>query len=311
MARQAGDGGVRYAAFRAEPSQPEFGRPFDLEIRLRVGPGTTLFLPDTLLPADASASAGRGTWVESAAPGDSLEVLATYPVVAYLNGEIELPALEAWVAPSSGAATVVGTRGVEPDGGPPVAEGLQRLAIPIGLIQVTPLREVSQAGDSTSPRPPADVLGRQWSVWLALAVGLTAAGGLGATGAVAARIRANRRARSVVRPPSSRREALQELDRVRSLGWHREGKMAEFYAATTGVLRRFSEQREPDWGTSLTSTELLEEIRGRWGDGPAEGIAHAIPAAERTKFGARPATPEDAESHWAAVRAWIERMPDD
>ena len=56
--RQSAVAGVRYAAFRAEPSQPEFGRPFNLEIRLRVAPGTTLFLPDTLLPAAASASAG-------------------------------------------------------------------------------------------------------------------------------------------------------------------------------------------------------------------------------------------------------------
>jgi hypothetical protein len=194
----------------------------------------------------------------------------------------------------------------------PVPEGLQRVTIPIGLIQVTPLQELSRAGDSTSPRPPADVLVRQWSVWLALAAALTAAAGLGATGAVLARVRERRRQRPVGLPRlSSRREALQELDRVRALGWHREGKLAEFYAATTDVLRRFSEQREPELGAALTSSELLDEIRSRWGAAPAAGIASVIPPAERAKFGRHRPGPEDAEAHWAAVRAWIEKMPDD
>jgi hypothetical protein len=310
-ATQAATGGLRLAAFRADPSQPEFGRPFELQVRLRLAPGTTLFLPDTLLPADASASAGRGSWVESAGLADSLDVTATYPVVGYLNGEIELPALEAWVAPSTtGETTVVATRGADPIAMSATA-GLERVAIPIGRIQITPLRELSQAGDSTVPRPPADVLGRQWSAWLALALGLTAAGGLGAVGAVAARIRERNRARPTTPRLSSRREALAELDRIRSLGWHREGKLPEFYAATTNVLRRFSEQREPDWGTALTSTELLDEIRARWGTAPVEGIASVIPMAERAKFGRHRPGPDDAEAHWSAVRAWIERMPDD
>jgi hypothetical protein len=282
-----------------------------LQIRLRLAPGTTLFLPDTLLPAEASASAGRGTWVEAAGLADSVDVTVTYPVVAYLNGEVDLPALEAWVAPSpSGVANVVPTRGSDSED-TPVTEGLQRVAIPIGRIAVTPLRELSGAGDSTRPRPPADVLGRQWSVWLALALGLTAAGGLGVAGAVTARIRERRRARPAPPRISSRRHALLELDRIRSLGWHREGKVVEFYAATTDVLRRFSEQREPDWGIALTSTELLDEIRARWGAAPAQGIAGVIPTAERAKFGRHRPGPDDAEAHWAAVRAWIEKMPDD
>jgi hypothetical protein len=142
-------------------------------------------------------------------------------------------------------------------------------------------------------------------------VGLTAAGGLGAAGAVAARIRERYRSRPAIPRISSRREALAELDRIRSLGWHREGKLPEFYAATTDVLRRFSEQREPDWGTALTSTELLDEIRARWGGGPVEGIASVIPTAERAKFGRHRPGADDAEAHWAAVRAWIEKMPDD
>jgi hypothetical protein len=228
-----------------------------------------------------------------------------------LNGEVELPALEAWIAPAASAApTVVSTR---MEGGEDLsAEGIERVTIPIGRVQVLPLRELSEAGDSTSPRPPADVLGRRWSVRFILAVALAVGAGLGGAAAVAARISEHRRAGQAAHSRhSARREALRELDRIRSLGWHREGKVVEFYAATTDVLRRFSEQREPDWGSALTSTELLAEIRTRWGPEPAEGIASAIPAAERAKFGRYRPGPDDADAHWAAVRAWIDKMPED
>ena len=85
----------------------------------------------------------------------------------------------------------------------------------------------------------------------------------------------------------------------------------EFYDASTGVLRRFSEQEEPEWGIALTSSELLARLESRWGPGSVEELGSAVSVAEWVKFGRyRPET-ESAEGHWMTIRDWIEGKPED
>jgi hypothetical protein len=105
--------------------------------------------------------------------------------------------------------------------------------------------------------------------------------------------------------PGSR--ALQELDRVRSLGWHRNGRVDEFYASSTDALRRFAHDLDPNWNTGLTSTELLRGLQERWGDGRVKSIVSPIQTAERAKFGADRPTPDQAEADWVAIREWIRK----
>ena len=304
---------VRLVGFTVEPEGPEFGQVFDLRITVRIGPGVVAFLPDTLVPGEASASAGSGDWSETSGPADSVDIQASYPVMGFLSGVVELPLLELWTRPA-GPGEVGGARPVGDlvDVGPVLGDELQPSLISVGATLIIPLSEMAQATADLFPRPAADVLGGQWSIWFLSAV-VTAIGGASLALLLIFRRRLARRSDAQLngRDRSPRGEALRELDRIRSLGWHTEGRMVEFYDASTGVLRRFSEQEEADWGIALTSSELLVRLQGRWGSNSVEDLGSAVSVAERVKFGGYGSEAETAEGHWTTIRDWIEGMAQD
>jgi len=111
---------------------------------------------------------------------------------------------------------------------------------------------------------------------------------------------------------SPRAEALRELERIRALGWHTNGRVADFYEATTGVLRHYAERRDPsELRTALTSSELLRSLRERWGPQAVEPIGPTVWTAECVKFGGRRPGADAAESDWTRVRDWVASEPDD
>ncbi len=178
--------------------------------------------------------------------------------------------------------------------------------------------------DGLAPRPPAGVLGGDWSAWLFLA---------GTLFLVAAAIGVwwwSRRGRAddpepgsgASDPRSARETALAELERIRGEGWHRNGRMTRFYTASTDVLRSFHAQVEPPLHPSLTSRELIRALRAREGDERVAGttraettelgaLADAVTRAERVKFGVHRPDPEDAERDWRSIRHWIRSAPED
>ena len=304
---------ARLVGFRVEPEAPEFGVVFDLQITVRIGPEVVAFLPDTLVPGNASVSAGTGDWNETSGPADSLDIRASYPVMAFLSGAVELPSLELWTRPAA-AGEVGGARpannlvGVEPV----LGDELQPILILVGATEIIPLSEMAGAAADLFPRPAADVIGGQWSIWLLSAV-VTAIVGASLAWLLISRQRLASRGDAELngRDRSPRGEALCELDRIRALGWHTEGRMVEFYDASTGVLRRFSEHEEADCGIALTSSELLVRLQGRWGSDSVEDLGSAVSVAERVKFGGYGSKVETAEGHWMTIRDWIEGMAQD
>ena len=304
---------ARLVGFTVEPEGPEFGQVFDLRITLRIGPGVVAFLPDTLVAGDASASAGSGDWSETSGPADSVDIQASYPVMGFLSGVVELPSLALWTRPA-GPGEVGGARPASDlvDVGPVLGDELQPSLISVGVTLIIPLSEMAEATADLFPRPAADVLGGQWSIWFLSAV-VTAIGGASLACLLIFRGRLARRSDAQLngRDRSPRGEALRELDRIRGLGWHTEGRMVEFYDASTGVLRRFSEQEEADWGIALTSSELLVRLQGRWGSNSVEDLGSAVSVAERVKFGGHGSEVETAEGHWMTIRDWIEGMAQD
>ena len=304
--------GARLVAFTMEPGAPEFAEVFELRLTVRVAPGIVAFLPDTLLPARASVSAGLGSWTESAGPADSVDLRATYPVMAFLNGGVELPSLELWTR-SALAGEAGGARATSDlrDGGSG-GDGLQRVLMPVGGTQIKPLQEMAEAASGgLLPRPAADVLGGQWSIWLLSAIGVVAIAAAFLAWLLVTRWRAARAGAEATGTRSPRDEALHELDRIRGLGWHTDGRIVDFYDATTGVLRRFSGEEVPDWSIALTSSELVARFRDRWGPGSVEALGSVVWAAERVKFGALRPPGEAAEGHWKTIRHWIEGRPED
>ena len=304
---------ARLVGFTVEPEAPEFGEVFDLRITVRIGPGVIVFLPDTLVPGNASVSAGSGDWSETAGPADSVDIQASYPVMGFLSGAVELPSLELWTRPA-GAGEVGGARPALEleDVGPVLDDELQPILISVGATEIIPLAEMAEASGDLFPRPAADVLGGQWSIWFLSAVLTAIAGAILAWLLIFRRRLASRGdAELNGRDRSARGEALRELDRIRGLGWHTEGRMVEFYDASSGVLRHFSEQEAADLGIALTSSELLVRLQGRWGSSSVEDLGSAVSVAERVKFGGYGSEVETAEGHWKTIRDWIEGMAQD
>jgi hypothetical protein len=302
---------VRLLAFTNEPREPEFGEVFELYLSLRFAPDAVAFVPDTLLPDEHAFSAGSGRWTSEPGPADSIDVAATYYVIGLLNGGVQLPWLEIWSRPAA-AGEAGGPRSAAELAalGEPERAALRRTVVEIGGALILVPSEMAGQEASIDPHPPADVLGGEWSVWLLAAMGVAVAAILVLAGMFVSTYRAGAHLGPLAVAANPRAEALQELDRLLALGWHENGRIAEFYDATTGVLRVLSEVEEPEWRRALTSTELVGRIEGRWGAGRVEKLRPAIWAAERAKFGGHEPGPKAAEADWTAVRDWIRELPE-
>ncbi len=300
---------ARLVGFTNDPMEPEFGKVFELFLQLRLAPDAVTFVPDTLLPAPDAFSAGAGRWTKEPGPADSLDVRATYYVIGLANRGVELPTLELWTRPAAAGETPGARPASELGDSLTRGEELRRLVLEIGGAMIQIPAEMQGQEASIDPRPPADVLGGDWSPWL---LGALAAGGL-ALGVLAWMFLAGRwsaRATAPLLGASPRTEALRELDRLLALGWHTDGRIDEFYDATTNVLRQLSERAEPDWSRALTSSELVARIEKRWGEGTVGRLRPSVWSAERVKFGTHRPTADAAERDWTAIRDWIRELPE-
>lgn len=308
--RSAEAGSARIVAFTNEPREPELGEVFELEVQLRVAPGVVAFLSDTMTDAASAVSAGAGSWTVTAGPGDSLDVRATYPVMGFLPGGVELPFVEMWTRSVQSGEDA----GVRPSTELPVAERgsdeVEHALLYLGGIFVMPPSAMVGDDAAIEPRPPADVVGGERSPWLVAAMAV----GAGALGVVIWLLLSGRSAGAGTLSPllSPREDALAQLDRIRSLGWHTNGRIVDFYDATTGVLRQYAERRRPrEWRTALTSSELLARLaEGHASDAVAD-LRPTVWTAECVKFGSRRPDAETAEEDWSHVRDWIEREADE
>jgi hypothetical protein len=256
----AQSGSARLVAFTNEPREPEFGEVFLLNVQVRVAPEVVAFLSDTLAEAANSVSAGPGTWTVTPGPGDSLDVRASYPVMGLLPGGVELPLIELWTR-AAAAGESPGVRPASDLAASDVASpGTEHALLYLGGVFIMP--PSAMVGDDAMllPRPPADVFGGEQSPWLLAAFLL---GGLAvvvvATLLVRGRTRGSTDAFLVLSPKA---EALRELDRIRALGWHTNGRVGDFYEATTGSLRHSAQPRDPrPWAPAIT----ISVLRAVWG----------------------------------------------
>ena len=303
---------ARVLGFTVDPVRPEFGEVFDLAITLRVGPGVVAFLPEALVPGDAAFGAGPGGWGEEAGPADSVDIRATYPVMGLMDGQVALPSLELWTRPAeSGESGGVRPASDFEEPGTVIGANFRRVVLPVGALEIVPLVAMDAAGDDVFPRPAADVLGGQYGVWFLPSLGVTALAISLLAWVFVISPRFAKKGGTGEGEPTARALALLELDRIRSLGWHKEGLMPEFYEASTGVLRVFSGREEAEWGIALTSNELIERLRSRWGSSSVEDLGSAVSVAEWVKFGRHRSEAEVAEGHWTTIRDWIDGRGED
>jgi hypothetical protein len=297
---------ARLVAFINEPLEPEFGKVFELYLQLRFAPNVVAFVPDTLLPARDAFSAGPGRFTTETGPADSIDVRATYYVMGLANGGVELPTLELLTRPAA--------PGESPGPRPASAladsmrVGMRRDVLTIGGVMIQVPSEMQGQEASIDPHPPADVLGGEWSPWLIAAV---AVGGIALVTAawLLFTTRLPVRAHAPLLGTSPRTEALRELDRLLALGWHADGRLEEFYDATTNVLRQLSEREHADWSRALTSSELVARVEERWGAGAVARLRPTVWSAERVKFGTHRPDAAAAQQDWTVIRDWIRELP--
>jgi hypothetical protein len=311
QARSAQAGSARLVAFTNEPREPEFGEVFQLEVQVRIAPDVVAFLSDTLAEAENSVSAGSGTWTVAPGPADSMDVRAAYPVMGLLPGGVELPLIELWTRPA-GPEESAGVRVAQEASATELeAPGVEHALLYLGGVFIMPPAEMTGDDAMLMPRPPADVLGGERSPWLVAGVLVAALAALVAAWLLLAG-RFGSSGSSLPAVLSPRAEALRELDRIREMGWHENGRIVDFYDATTGVLRHYAERREPaEWRTALTSTELIDRLGDHWGTEVVEPLRPTIWTAECVKFGGRQPGSEAAEADWSRVREWIASGTDD
>mgnify|MGYP001074090215 CR=1 FL=1 len=302
---------LRVVTYRTVPDTVAVGQQFELQVTLRAGPDATVLIPDTLIAADGARSSGPGTWTPVPAPEDSVDIRAVYPLIALQQGLVPLPSIEVAVRPreSSISERLGPLSSASPDD--LVRQGFTIHEIPIGAVQIAEYAPLAESDSALVPRPAADVVGGQWSVWIIVGA-VTAI--LLVLGAVIAWFTGlwSRLAPSLFgpRPLSPKQEALRELDRIRALGWHRNGRMDDFYAASTDALRRYAGRLDPEWVPALTSRELLAQLEQRWGESRLEVLAEVIETAERVKFGRYRPDGDQAEADWSAIRDWIVKGPE-
>lgn len=151
------------------------------------------------------------------------------------------------------------------------------------------------------PKPARDILvaGRPWWHWLLLALAALALLGL------LFWWWRRRRRRTAAPGADPYEEARREFARVDALGLLEAGERGRYVALNIEVLRDYLAARVPAALRSLTSTELLEAVRGA-PQVPAERLAPVLAEADLVKFARRQVTAERARDLARETRGVVE-----
>ncbi|HEX6938301.1 MAG TPA: hypothetical protein VF158_02735 [Longimicrobiales bacterium] len=267
-------------AVAVAPDTVRVGDIFRAAVRVDLPPGYRAEFPDSLVLGDAVEQAGRRGGRDETLPDGTRRITVVYPLSAWRPGAVALPA--------------VPVRLTGPDGERTVEARLPGLTV----------RSILPA-DTTGlhPRGPKDVLGAsrtRWPLLVALLVGAVAVGGM---------LYWRRRGRDLplpVAPPIPPRErALSALDRARASGLLEAGRFKPFYSLVTAAVRLYLEALNADWGTELTTTELIERAGRGMRPEDVAALERLLGSADLVKFARRRPTPEEALSDWEAARAWV------
>ncbi len=237
-------------------------------------------LPDTgavsalAPPARLTGAPAAGVW------------RARYELAAWSLGELQLPAAEVRVLAD---------------------ESEQRIPIPQLTLQV--ISVLPAAGlDTLTWKPPAGVVGANWSLQEKLA---GAALALALLSAAAAYLRRRSAARPVpvpeARPPRER--ALAAIAALEENGMVEAGEFKAFYSALSQIVRTFLAEADPNWGLDLTTLELVSAV-SRDGVKPAElaALSALLGGADMAKFARWRPNAADAKRALAEARRWLEQF---
>lgn len=274
-------GGAIEASARLEPDTVEVGVPVVLTVALSsVPPAAVVLFPE--LP-DSGRLIALGP--PRTFPVETEARTARYELVAWETGDLKVP--------GAGIRVVVD-------------EAELTIPFPDLTLHVASVLPGDADLETIAWRPPADVVGADWSS-LEIAAAATLLLAL-LTGAFLY-LRRRGRAIPVPRPaPMAPRErALVGLDLLSRHGLVEAGELKGFYSALSLIVRRFLAETEEGWGLDLTTRQLVSRVGE---DGVTESDVCALEAllsqADLVKFaGLRPAANE-ASAALKLARGWLE-----
>ena len=289
----------------------EMAEVFELRVQVPVPAGSVVFFPATVPSTGDVESFTPVDWRVRRGPNGGATIELRYALIPFGMGNIALPPVDVITMPLEDEA-----EGQDIPGGSIVGvweERQQTLrytrSITPPTIWVEPVYSADDVVAGMSPRGPEDVVGFSWS-WPSMALLLLFSTVTG--GAVVTTTRewlANRAEPGPVPPPgptsldAARKQALTELDRLLAAGPYPAGRAHELYEESSGIVRGYVERIDPEWGPELTSTELMDRLKGRSPEGAV--LAAEMRTAEAVKFGRlRPHTEPTAE-HLTVLRAWL------
>ncbi|MGD8867636.1 MAG: hypothetical protein PVI01_08390 [Gemmatimonadales bacterium] len=284
-------GGAMEASARLERDSVEVGVPVVLTVTLSpVPPAAVVLFPELPDSGRLVALAPPRT-----VPVETEARSARYELVAWETGDLKIP--------GAGIRIVVD-------------EAELTIPFPEVTLHVASVLPGDADVEAIAWRPPADVVGANWStVEIAAAATLLLALLIGAF--LYLRRRGRGTAVPLPTPMAPRERALVGLDLLSRYGLIEAGELKGFYSALSLIMRRFLAETEERWGLDLTTRQLVWRVGE---DGVTESDVRALEAllsqADLVKFaGLRPAANE-ASAALKLARGWledferIERPPD-
>ena len=292
------------------------GDVFELYVEIRVPSGSAVYFPDTVASAFGLESFRTVDW-ESEAFGGGGILRLVYPLIAFQVGLVPVPGLDVFVGPATGiegpsfdTGSVIGEwSGVASDSG---LEALERVPVARQAIWIASPIHPDDISAGLEPRLPSDVLGANWH-WLSLIVIVSlSVVFLVAITPMVRRMLTDQGGQeelldaSLGLDPALARwqAALDELDRILSLGLHLNEDMEEFYGCSSRVVRTYVEGLDSAWGPSFTSSELMVQLR-RGVNGSSVNLYGSMDMAEVVKFGRLRPDADSAERDWRVLRNWV------
>jgi len=181
----------------------------------------------------------------------------------------------------------------------------QVIALPEVIVSVISVLPPDSANGSLAWKPPADVVGPNWSVGeKSAAAGLILALLFGMLTYL--RRRAADRPVPVPAPRPPRERALDALDVLEASGLPEAGELKGFYSILSDIVRGFLAESVPDWRRDLTTRELIEavdlnEIR----ESEREALRALLDDADVVKFARLRPSLAEAYVSIVAARHWI------
>jgi hypothetical protein len=289
---------------------------FELRVEVPVPGGSMVYFPVFVPSTGDVESFGPVDWRARRGPDGGATIELTYALIPFGAGDVAIPRLDVITMPMEDdvdgqdipGGSIVGvweerqptvryTRGITPP-----------------TIWVEPVYSSDDVVAGISPRGPGDVLGFSWS-WPSMALILVFSGVIG--GAVVTTTRgwlADRAEAAPVPPPGpisldqAREQALAELDRLLAAGPHPGERAHELYEESSGIVRGYGQRLDPEWGPELTSTELMDRLKGGTPEGSV--LAAEMRTAEAVKFGRLRPHAEPTAAHLTALRAWLAGGPE-